>query len=62
MVQFPKLKGLVWADELQRLVFKYRMFQFLLASFKRLVWGGEYKSFPLPPLKEAGATHEIHSF
>jgi hypothetical protein len=28
MVQFPKPEGLVWADELQRLVFKYRMFSF----------------------------------
>jgi hypothetical protein len=28
MVWFPKLEGLVWADELQQLVFKYRMFQF----------------------------------
>jgi hypothetical protein len=24
----PKLKGSVWADELQQLVFKYRMFRF----------------------------------
>jgi hypothetical protein len=29
MVRFPKLEGPVWADELQRLVFKYRMFRFL---------------------------------
>jgi hypothetical protein len=29
MVRFPKSDGLVWADELQRLVSKYRMFQFL---------------------------------
>jgi hypothetical protein len=28
MVQFPKLEGPVWADELQRLVFKYQMFRF----------------------------------
>jgi hypothetical protein len=28
MVRFPKSEGLVWADELQWLVFKYRMFQF----------------------------------
>jgi hypothetical protein len=49
MVWFLKPNGLVWADELQRLVFKYRMFwfsnigcsgfqnrmfQFLLASFQ----------------------------
>jgi hypothetical protein len=24
-------------------------------------WGDKYKSFPLPPLEAAGATHEIHS-
>jgi hypothetical protein len=48
MVQFPKLEGPVWADELQWLVSKYRMFQlqnrmfqFLLASFQRLVFGGQ---------------------
>jgi hypothetical protein len=28
MVQFPKPEGPVWADELQRLVSKYQMFQF----------------------------------
>jgi hypothetical protein len=28
MVRFPKSEGPVWTDELQRLVFKYRMFQF----------------------------------
>jgi hypothetical protein len=28
MVQFPKPESSIWADELQRLVFKYRMFQF----------------------------------
>jgi hypothetical protein len=28
MVRFPKPEGLVWADELQRLVFQYRMFRF----------------------------------
>jgi hypothetical protein len=28
MVRFPKLEGPFWADELQRLVFKYRMFRF----------------------------------
>jgi hypothetical protein len=60
MVCFPKLEDLVWIDELQRLVFKYRMFQFLLASFQRLVLGGtNIKVFSLPPLEAAGATHEI---
>jgi hypothetical protein len=34
-----KMDGPVWTDELQRLVFKYWMFQFLLASFQRLVFG-----------------------
>jgi hypothetical protein len=29
MVRFPKLEGPIWADELQRLVFKYQMFRFL---------------------------------
>jgi hypothetical protein len=29
MVWFLKPEGPVWADELQRLVFKYRMFRFL---------------------------------
>jgi hypothetical protein len=28
MVRFPKPEGPVWTDELQRLVFKYRMFRF----------------------------------
>jgi hypothetical protein len=28
MVRFPKSEGPVWTDELKRLVFKYRMFQF----------------------------------
>jgi hypothetical protein len=28
MIRFPKPKGLVWADELQRLIFKYQMFWF----------------------------------
>jgi hypothetical protein len=28
MIRFPKPEGPVWADELQRLVFKYRMFWF----------------------------------
>jgi hypothetical protein len=36
-----KPDGSIWADELQRLVLKYRMFQFLLASFQRLVFGGQ---------------------
>jgi hypothetical protein len=35
-----KLEDPVWADKLQRLVSKYRMFRFLLASFERLVFGG----------------------
>jgi hypothetical protein len=48
MVRFPKLEVSVWADELQWLVFKYRMFRFLLASFQWLVLGDKYKSF-LPP-------------
>jgi hypothetical protein len=30
MVLFPKPEGLVWTDELQWLVFKYRMIRFLL--------------------------------
>jgi hypothetical protein len=38
MVQFSKSEGPVWADELQRLVFEYRMFRFLLASFQWLVF------------------------
>jgi hypothetical protein len=41
MVRFPKLEGSVWVDELQGLVFKYWMFWFLLASFQRLVFGGQ---------------------
>jgi hypothetical protein len=62
MVQFPKPEGPVWAVELQRLFFKYRMFQFLLPSFQWLVFGGtSIKAFPLSPLKAAGVTHKIHS-
>jgi hypothetical protein len=38
MVQFPNPEGPVWTDELQRLVVKYRMFLFLLASLQRLVF------------------------
>jgi hypothetical protein len=48
MVRFPKSDGPIWADELQRLIFKYRMFQFpipevwfLLTSFQRLVFRGQ---------------------
>jgi hypothetical protein len=41
MIQFPKPEGLVCVDELQRLVFKYRMFRFLLASFQQLVFWGQ---------------------
>jgi hypothetical protein len=41
MVRFPKPEGLAWANELQRLVFKYRVFRFLLASFQWLVFGGQ---------------------
>jgi hypothetical protein len=63
MVRFSKPKASIWADELQRLVSKYRMFRFLLASFQQLVFGGtSIKTFPLHPLEAAGATHEIHSF
>jgi hypothetical protein len=29
MIRFPKPEGLIWADGLQQLVFKYRVFQFL---------------------------------
>jgi hypothetical protein len=48
MIHFPKPEGPVWADELQRLFFKYRMFQFLLPSFQWLVFGGtSIKAFPL---------------
>jgi hypothetical protein len=36
-----KPNGPVWTDELQHLIFKYRMFQFLLASFQRLVFRGQ---------------------
>jgi hypothetical protein len=39
MVRFPKPEGPVWTDELQQLVFKYRMFRFL---------GDKYKIFPPP--------------
>jgi hypothetical protein len=64
-----KLDGPVWAEEIQWLVFKCRMFQFPkpdvsvftgqfpMASF----WGASIKAFPLPPFEGAGATHEIHS-
>jgi hypothetical protein len=50
MVRFPKPEGPVWADELQLLVLKYWMFRFtkldvliffFLASFQRLVFGGQ---------------------
>jgi hypothetical protein len=69
MVPFPKPESLVWADELQRLVFKYRIFRFpkpdaliftgwfSMTSF----WEISIKAFPLPPLEVVGATHEIHS-
>jgi hypothetical protein len=36
-----KPDGPVWTDEHQRLVSKYWMFQFLLASFQRLVFWGQ---------------------
>jgi hypothetical protein len=36
-----KPDGPIWADELQWLVSKYRMFQFLLTSFQRLVFWGQ---------------------
>jgi hypothetical protein len=48
MVRFSKLEGLVWANEIQRLVSKYRIFRFLLANFQWLVLGDKYKSF-FPP-------------
>jgi hypothetical protein len=48
MVRFPKSEGPVCSDELQRLVFKYRLFWFskldvlvLLASFQWLVFEGQ---------------------
>jgi hypothetical protein len=48
MIWFPKLEDPVWTDELEWLVSKYRMFdfqnrmfRFLLASFQRLVFGGQ---------------------
>jgi hypothetical protein len=69
MVRFPKPDPPVWADELQRLVSKYRMFQFLkpdVLVFTALfpmasIFGTCIKAFPLPPLEGAGATYEIHS-
>jgi hypothetical protein len=36
-----KPNGPVWTDELQHLIFKYRMFRFLLASFQRLGFRGQ---------------------
>jgi hypothetical protein len=59
IVRFPKPEGPVWEDELQRLVFNYWMFRFLLVSFQRLVFGGtSIKAFPfliwkqlVPPMK-----------
>jgi hypothetical protein len=38
MVRFPKPEGPIWENRLQWLVFKYRIFQFLLASFQWLVF------------------------
>jgi hypothetical protein len=42
--------------------FQNQMFHFLLASTKWLVWGGKYKSYPLPPLEAASTTNELDSF
>jgi hypothetical protein len=69
MVRFTKPEGPVWADDLQRLVFKYQMFQFptldvlvFTGLFPRAsFWGTSIKAFPLPPLEAAGATHKRHS-
>jgi hypothetical protein len=43
------------------LIFKIGCFNFYWLVFTGQFLGDNYKSFPLPHLKAAGATHEIHS-